>query len=77
MPTESGFARAIPLPAEVKAEEAKATLQDGVLEVRLPKSERAPGRRHYRADAIGREWGSRTGEAGASPVVFWKRRWAG
>lgn len=31
------FERAIPLPAEVKVEEVKASLHEGVLEVRLPK----------------------------------------
>jgi HSP20 family protein len=34
------FARTLPLPVEVKSEEAKATYKDGVLEVRIPKSER-------------------------------------
>jgi HSP20 family protein len=35
------FARSIELPAEVKADEVKATFQEGVLEVRLPKTEAA------------------------------------
>jgi len=35
------FRRVIPLPAEVKAEGAKATLRDGVLKVTLPKTETA------------------------------------
>jgi len=35
------FARSIPLPAEVVSDQVKAKLKDGVLEVRLPKSERA------------------------------------
>jgi HSP20 family protein len=33
------FERVVPLPAEVKSAQAKATLKDGLLEVRLPKSE--------------------------------------
>ncbi|MHC1631584.1 MAG: Hsp20/alpha crystallin family protein [Methanotrichaceae archaeon] len=33
------FERALKLPAEVKAEEAKASLNNGVLEIRLPKVE--------------------------------------
>lgn len=37
----SSFQRAIPLPAEVKTEEVKAKLEHGVLEVRMPKTERA------------------------------------
>jgi len=32
------FERVIPLPAEVKAEEAKAEIQDGVLKVSIPKA---------------------------------------
>ncbi|MDR7554833.1 MAG: Hsp20/alpha crystallin family protein [Armatimonadota bacterium] len=35
------FQRLIPLPGEVKSEEAKATFRHGILEVRVPKSERA------------------------------------
>jgi HSP20 family protein len=35
----SRFERAIPLPAEVKTEEAKAKLHEGVLEITLPKRE--------------------------------------
>ncbi len=35
------FLRTLPLLAEVKGAEAKATYKDGVLEVRVPKSERA------------------------------------
>ncbi|MDR7531984.1 MAG: Hsp20/alpha crystallin family protein [Armatimonadota bacterium] len=35
------FQRLIPLPADVKSEEAKATFRHGILEVRVPKSERA------------------------------------
>ncbi len=35
------FSRTIDLPAEVRTDEAKATFQEGVLEVRLPKTEAA------------------------------------
>lgn len=35
------FTRILELPAEVKGEGAKAAYKDGVLEVRVPKSERA------------------------------------
>jgi HSP20 family protein len=35
------FSRTVHLPAEVKSAEAKATFKDGVLEVRLPKTEAA------------------------------------
>jgi HSP20 family protein len=35
------FARTIPLPAEVKSEETKATFRNGILEVKVPKAERA------------------------------------
>lgn len=35
------FLRAVPLPAEVKSAEAIASYNDGVLEIRLPKSDRA------------------------------------
>ncbi len=38
------FARTIELPCEVKAEMVKATFKDGVLEVRMPKSEEAKRR---------------------------------
>ncbi|OLD36942.1 MAG: hypothetical protein AUI83_25145 [Armatimonadetes bacterium 13_1_40CM_3_65_7] len=34
------FARTLPLGTEVKSGEAKATYKDGVLEIRIPKSER-------------------------------------
>jgi len=37
--TISRFERSLTLPAEVKAEEAKASLKEGVLEVHLPKVE--------------------------------------
>lgn len=35
------YVRTLPLPAEVKSGDAKATYKDGVLEVKIPKSERA------------------------------------
>ncbi len=35
------FVRSLALPAEVRSEEAKASYRNGVLEVRVPKSERA------------------------------------
>jgi HSP20 family protein len=35
------YVRTLPLPAEVKGGEAKATYKDGVLEVKIPKAERA------------------------------------
>ncbi|GAB4547374.1 MAG: Hsp20/alpha crystallin family protein [Thermodesulfovibrionia bacterium] len=35
------FSRSFELPAEIKPDKAKATFKDGVLEVRLPKSEEA------------------------------------
>ncbi|MDR5684368.1 MAG: Hsp20/alpha crystallin family protein [Armatimonadota bacterium] len=34
------FLRSLPLPAEVKGDEARATYKGGILEVRVPKSER-------------------------------------
>ena len=37
----SSFQRSLPLPAEVKTEGVKATLEHGVLEVHLPKTDRA------------------------------------
>jgi len=37
----SRYERHIPLPAEVVTDQAKATLTDGVLEVRMPKTERS------------------------------------
>ncbi len=36
--TYQGFYRVIPLPTEVKANEAKATYNNGVLEIRIPKA---------------------------------------
>jgi HSP20 family protein len=38
------FLRSVPLPAEVKGDEAKATYKNGVLEIRVPKSERVKPR---------------------------------
>ncbi len=38
------FSRTLPLPTEVKSAEAKATYKDGVLEVKIPKSERVTPR---------------------------------
>lgn len=38
------FSRTVELPCEVKAEEAKASLKNGVLEIRLPKTEEAKTR---------------------------------
>ncbi len=35
-----GFQRTIPLPSEVKSEETKASFRHGILEVKVPKSER-------------------------------------
>lgn len=35
------FERTVPLPAEVKPDEAKATFRDGLLQITLPKSEQA------------------------------------
>lgn len=40
------FHREIPLPADVREDEAKATFKDGVLEVRLPKTEEAEVKGH-------------------------------
>ncbi len=37
----SRFERTLPLPAEVVPDQVKASLKDGVLQVRMPKSERA------------------------------------
>ncbi len=39
------FSRAVPLPAPVNADKAKASYRDGVLRVVLPKTEGAPSRR--------------------------------
>lgn len=39
------FNRIVPLPCEVKAGEAEAVFRDGVLELRLPKTERAKAKR--------------------------------
>lgn len=35
------YERLLPLPAEVQTDQVKATLKDGVLEVRMPKTERS------------------------------------
>jgi HSP20 family protein len=35
------YERVVPLPAEVVTDQVKATMKDGVLEVRMPKSERS------------------------------------
>jgi len=35
------FSRTLPLPVEIKSEKAHATFKNGVLEIRLPKSEEA------------------------------------
>ena len=35
------FSRRLPLPVETRIDEARATFRDGVLEIRLPKSEKA------------------------------------
>lgn len=40
------FFRAIPLPAEVRPNEARARYRDGVLEVTLPKEKASPGTQH-------------------------------
>ncbi|MFN3598839.1 MAG: Hsp20/alpha crystallin family protein [Aquificaceae bacterium] len=39
------FERVIPLPADVKVEEAKAEFKEGVLEIRIPKAEGAKERK--------------------------------
>ncbi len=39
------FERTLPLPTEVKPDQAKATYRDGVLEVRVPKAEAAQARK--------------------------------
>jgi len=38
-----GFLRTVPLPAKVHAEKVTAALRDGLLEIRLPKTEEAKG----------------------------------
>jgi len=42
------FSRTLPLPVEVKPEEATASYENGLLEIRLPKSEASRGRQPYR-----------------------------
>ena len=39
--SHGSFARTIELPAEVKADQAKASFKDGILEIRAPKTEEA------------------------------------
>ncbi len=39
-----GFYRAFPLPSEVKADEAKATYKNGVLEITIPKKQPSQGK---------------------------------
>lgn len=39
--SHGSFARVIELPAEVKADQAKASFKNGVLEIRVPKTEEA------------------------------------
>jgi HSP20 family protein len=40
------FSRTLPLPAEIKPEEARASLQSGLLEIRMPKTERSLKKAH-------------------------------
>jgi len=40
------FSRTLPLPAEVKPDEARASYHDGVLEIRMPKTERGRKKVH-------------------------------
>lgn len=42
------FSRTLPLPVEVKPEEARASYENGLLEVHLPKTEVNRGRQPYR-----------------------------
>lgn len=42
--TEGAFARTVTLPASVNIDQAKATFKDGLLELRLPKTEKAKRR---------------------------------
>lgn len=43
------FSRTLPLPAEVRPDQARATYRNGILEIRIPKKE--PGKRNvYRVD---------------------------
>lgn len=44
--TYGKFSRTLSLPCEVKSENAKATFKDGILEVRIPKTDEAK-KRHY------------------------------
>ncbi|HHW42384.1 MAG TPA: Hsp20/alpha crystallin family protein [Desulfotomaculum sp.] len=43
------FSRTLPLPAEVKPDQARATFKNGVLEIRMPKKEQGKGN-IYRVD---------------------------
>jgi HSP20 family protein len=56
------FERQIPLPPGVRPEEAKANFRNGVLELRIPKTEEA--RQQMRRIPIGGTSGSKGGEAG-------------
>lgn len=40
------FSRSVSLPCDVKADQAKATFRDGILEIRFPKTEEAKKRHH-------------------------------
>ncbi|MBO8128720.1 MAG: Hsp20/alpha crystallin family protein [Peptococcaceae bacterium] len=42
------FSRTLPLPVDVKPEEAKAEYKDGLLTIRIPKSEQARQKHSYR-----------------------------
>lgn len=44
------FARSIPLPVEVKPEEARGTFNNGLLEIRIPKTEASKKKRPYRVN---------------------------
>jgi HSP20 family protein len=39
--SSGSFSRSLELPAEVKTDQAKATFKDGILEIRIPKTEEA------------------------------------
>jgi hypothetical protein len=57
------FERQIPLPPGVKPDEVQANFRNGVLELRIPKSEEA--RQRMRRIPIGGVSGARGGEAGS------------
>lgn len=44
------FARTIPLPVEVKPEEAQGSFTNGLLEIRIPKTEASKKKRPYRVN---------------------------